>query len=105
MGVAKAAYFPSISLTGTMGLESFELNKLLQSSAKMWGIGGNLLQPVIDFGRIKSNVKITEAQQKEAVIQYIMTVKTAFKEVYDALVKINTAGKKLSAQEEELKSA
>ncbi|MGB5157915.1 MAG: efflux transporter outer membrane subunit [Desulfobacterales bacterium] len=104
IGVAKAAYFPSISLTGTMGLESFELNKLLQSSAKMWGIGGNLLQPVIDFGRIKSNVKITEAQQKEAVIQYIMTVKTAFKEVYDALVKINTAGKKLSAQEEELKA-
>lgn len=104
IGVAKAAYFPSISLTGALGLHSFELDNLMQSSARMWNIGGNLIEPILDFGRIDSNVKITEAQQKEAVIQYVKTVKTAFKEVYDALVKIKSSGNKLTAQEEELKA-
>ncbi|MFH2045487.1 MAG: efflux transporter outer membrane subunit [Pseudomonadota bacterium] len=104
IGVAKAAYFPSISLTGALGLESFELDNLMRSSARMWNIGGNLIEPVLDFGRRNSNVKITEAQQKQAVIQYVKTVKTAFKEVYDALIKIKTSGNKLSAQEEELKA-
>ncbi|MBU1052208.1 MAG: efflux transporter outer membrane subunit [Proteobacteria bacterium] len=104
IGVAKAAYFPSISLTGALGLHSFELDNLMQSSARMWNIGGNLIEPVLDFGRRNSNVKITEAQQKQAVIQYVKTVKTAFKEVHDALIKIKTSGNKLSAQEEELKA-
>lgn len=104
IGVAKAAYFPSISLTGTLGLQSLELDNLIQSSAGMWNIGGNLMAPILDFGRIKSNVKITEAQQKEALIQYVKTVKTAFKEVYDALAKITTSRNKLKAQEEELKA-
>lgn len=104
IGVAKAAYFPSISLTGALGLHSFELDNLMQSSARMWNIGGNLIEPVLDFGRINSNVKITQAQQKEAVVQYVKTVKTAFKEVYDALIKIKTSGNKLSAQEDEMKA-
>lgn len=104
IGVAKAAYFPSISLTGALGLHSFELDNLMKSSARMWNIGGNLMEPLVDFGRIKSNVKITEAQQKQAVIQYVKTVKTAFKEVHDALIRINTSGKKLAAQEDELKA-
>lgn len=104
IGVAKAAYFPSISLTGTLGLQSLELDSLIQSSAGIWNIGGNLMAPILDFGRIKSNVKITEAQQKEALIQYVKTVKTAFKEVYDALAKITTSRNKLKAQEEELKA-
>ncbi|MDO9585104.1 MAG: efflux transporter outer membrane subunit, partial [Syntrophales bacterium] len=97
IGVTKAAYFPSISLTGTMGLQSLELGSLIQSSAGIWNIGGNLMAPILDFGRIKSNVKITEAQREEALIQYVKTVKTAFKEVYDALAKITTSRNKLKA--------
>ncbi len=104
IGSAKAAYFPSISLTGALGLHSFELDNLMQSSARMWNIGGNLLEPIVDFGRINSNVNISEAQQKEAVIEYVKAVKTAFKEVYDALIKIKTSNNKLSAQKEELKA-
>lgn len=101
IGVARAAYFPSISLTGILGRESVELGNLIHPSAAMWSIGANAAASVLDFGRIKSNVKIMEAQQKEALIQYVMTVKVAFKEVYDALAKIETSGNKLKAQEEE----
>lgn len=104
IGVARAAYFPSLSLTGLLGLQSEELNNLMDSSAGLWNIGGSLKAPLLDFGRIKANVKITEARQQEALIRYIKTVKTAFKEVYDALTRITTSRNKLQAQEYEMQA-
>lgn len=101
IGVAKAAYFPSISLTGTAGVSSTELSSLFKSSAGLWGFGPSLYVPIFDFGRIKSSVEIAEAQKDAAVVTYAKTVKSAFKEVYDALKKIEISGAKLSAQHEE----
>lgn len=101
IGVAKAAYFPSISLTGTAGVSSTELSSLFKSSAGMWGFGPSLYVPIFDFGRIKSSVEIAEAQKDAAVVSYAKTVKSAFREVYDALNKIKSTGEKLSAQHEE----
>ena len=100
IGVAKAAYFPTISLTGTAGYSSSELDNLLNASAQMWGLGAALYVPLFDFGRIENSVREAEAKKDEAVTLYAQTVKVAFKEVYDALAKIRAADEKLTAQEE-----
>ncbi|MHC3994815.1 efflux transporter outer membrane subunit [Thiomicrolovo sp. ZZH C-3] len=100
IGVAKAAYFPTISLTGTAGYSSSELDNLLNASAQMWGLGATLYVPLLDFGRIENSVNEAEAKKDEAVMVYAQTVKAAFKEVYDALAKIRAADEKLTAQEE-----
>ncbi|MBU1641842.1 TolC family protein, partial [bacterium] len=100
IGVAKAEYFPSISLTGTAGLQSTELSTLMRSSAGMWGFGPSLNVPLLDFGRIENSVKIAEAQKDAALITYGKTVKNAFKEVYDILKKIEISRDKLIAQNE-----
>ncbi|WP_345984605.1 efflux transporter outer membrane subunit [Sulfurimonas sp. HSL-1656] len=100
IGVAKAAYFPTISLTGTAGYSSSELDNLLNASAQMWGLGAALYVPLFDFGRIENSVREAEAKKDEAVTVYAKTVKVAFKEVYDALAKIRAADEKLTAQEE-----
>jgi len=100
IGVARAAYFPSISLTGTAGYGSSTLDNLLKSSAQTWGIGAALYVPFFDFGRITNSVNEAEAKKDEAVTFYAQTVKNAFKEVYDALARIQAAGEKLTAQEE-----
>lgn len=104
IGVARAAYFPDISLTGFMGIQSDELKNLFQSSAGIWSIGANLTTPLIDANRIRSNIRITEARQKQAVIIYVRTVKTAFKEVYDALNRLERVRARLEAQQEALKA-
>ncbi|MCD6130143.1 MAG: efflux transporter outer membrane subunit [Deltaproteobacteria bacterium] len=101
IGVARAAYFPNISLTGLFGYNSENLSDLIQSSAKIWGVGPSATIPIFDFGRIKSNVKITEAEKKAALVQYTQTVKNAFKEVFDALKKVKISKQKLKAQKEE----
>ena len=100
IGVAKAAYFPSISLTGSAGYTSNEFDQLMNSSAQYWGFGPSLYVPLLDFGRIKSNVEAAEAAKDEAVTIYVQSVKVAFKEVYDALETIKAAHEKLTAQEE-----
>jgi HAE1 family hydrophobic/amphiphilic exporter-1/multidrug efflux pump len=104
VGVARAAYFPRISLTGLLGLQSSELGNLIQSSAVFWNIGANATMPLLDFGRTRGNVKLKEAQKEEALLQYIKTVRTAFKEVYDGLVSLEQSMKRLDTQKEQLES-
>ena len=104
IGAAKAAYFPSISLTGLLGFQSAELSNLMQRSAKVWGVGPSANMPIFDFGRIKSNIKIAEAEKKAALVQYKQTVRNAFKEVFDALNSIKISKQKLKAQAEELEA-
>ena len=100
IGVAKAAYFPTISLTGTAGYSSTDFDTLMNSSAQFWGFGPALYVPLLDFGRIESTVAEAEAKKDEAVASYALTVRTAFKEVYDALTKIRSAREKVTAQDE-----
>ncbi len=104
IAVAKASYFPSITLTGSAGLQSNELSNLIQSSASFWNIGAIVAGTVLDFGRTKNTIMLKEAQKKEALIQYVKTVRTAFKEVYDAMVNLDQSIKRLEAQREQLRS-
>ncbi len=99
IGAAKAAYFPSISLTSILGFQSLELSNLLQRSAKFWNFNPQASMSIFDFGRIKSNVEIAKAQKQEAIIQYKRTVRNAFKEVFDALNTLKSDKSKLKSQE------
>jgi multidrug efflux system outer membrane protein len=82
--VAKAAYFPSISLSGALGFSSMELSEFITSSARTWNIGSSLVAPLFDFGRIKSQVRSREALQEMARIGFESSVTRAFLEVYEA---------------------
>ena len=86
IGVAKAAYFPQISLTGSGGFQSSALTNLFNGPSGMWNFGGTLVQPIFNGGRTRSNVKLTEARQQEAVLTYQQTIQQAFRGVSDALV-------------------
>ena len=86
IGVAKADYFPQISLTANGGFQSSALTSLFTGPAGLWNFGGSLAQPIFAGGRIRSNVRFTEARQQEAALVYQQTIQQAFRGVSDALV-------------------
>ena len=88
IGVAKAALFPTISLTGIYGHESLELSDLATYPARIWTLGLGLTLPIFDAGRLSSRVDQATAQQKQALASYEGSVQTAFREVNDALVDV-----------------
>jgi len=86
IGVAKDAYFPQITLTAVGGYQSPALTDLFSGPAGLWSFGGQLLQPIFTGGKIRSNVRLTEAQQHETVLVYQQSIQQAFREVSDSLV-------------------
>ena len=86
IGAAKAAYFPQISLTGSAGYQSTALTSLFTGAAGIWSFGGALAQPIFQGGRLKSNVRLAEAQHQESLLTYQQTIQTAFRDVSNALV-------------------
>ena len=86
IGVAKAAYFPQISLTGFLGGQGNQLSSLFSGPSSVWSLAPQVAQPIFTAGRLKSNVKLTEALQQSALIQYEKTIQTAFSEVSNALI-------------------
>ncbi len=99
IGVAQAAYFPRISLTGFLGGESNQLSTLFKGPTRVWQFAPQVSQPIFSAGRIKSNVRLAEAQQNIALIQYEKAIQTAFREVSDALVQFRKV-KEIRAQQE-----
>jgi len=86
IGVAKADYFPHISLTGTGGYQSTALTGLFTGPAGLWTAGATAVQPVFEGGRIRNRVRLAEARTQEATLLYQRTVQQAFRDVSDALV-------------------
>ena len=86
IGVAKAAYFPQITLTAVAGYQSSALTNLFTGPAGFWNFGGQLAQPIFTGGKIRSNVRLTEAQKQESVLFYQQSIQQAFREVSDSLV-------------------
>jgi len=105
IGVAKAAYFPSISLTGLYGGESMALSSLFKSSAGIWSAALGLSMPIFDAGRTGARVDQASALQKEALANYRKTVQTAFKEVNDALVGVREYDEEESANRAQVAAA
>lgn len=100
IGVAKAAYFPAISLTGLLGFASSDFSDLFTGSAKVWQYSAPITVPIFTAGRISSQVKVTEAIQQQYLYQYQQTIQTAFREVNDALADQNLTRKQLEAQKQ-----
>jgi outer membrane protein, multidrug efflux system len=96
---AKAAYFPSISLTGLFGFQSNQLSSLFTGGGNTWSFAPQIVQPLFTAGRLKSNVRIEQSRQKLALVQYEQTVQTAFREVSDALIERRKI-KEIRAQQE-----
>jgi multidrug efflux system outer membrane protein len=86
IGVAKAAYFPQITLTASGGFQSSALTSLFTGPAGLWSFGGSLVQPVFAGGRIRSGVRLSEARQQETLLIYEQTIQQAFRGVSDSLV-------------------
>jgi multidrug efflux system outer membrane protein len=86
IGVAKAQYFPAISLTGQVGTASNALNTLFHNSSFAYTYGTTITEPIFDAGRIRSNVHLTEAQQREALLTYKKAIAQSFQDVSNALV-------------------
>jgi multidrug efflux system outer membrane protein len=86
IGVARAAYFPQIALTGNAGYESAKLTNLFQGPAGVWTLAGAFTQPIFEGGRLKSGVRLAEAQHEQLLLTYQQTIQGAFRDVSDALV-------------------
>jgi len=86
IGVAKAAYFPQISLSGVLGGQSTRLANLFSGPNGAWSFVPQVTQPIFTGGRLKSNVRVAEAERERAQIAYQKSIQTAFSEVSDALI-------------------
>ena len=86
IGVAKAAYFPDISLTGLLGLESAQLSDLFKGPSRVWSFGAGIAQPIFNAGRIRAQVAKAEALQREALYTYQKAIISAFQDVENALI-------------------
>jgi NodT family efflux transporter outer membrane factor (OMF) lipoprotein len=86
IGAARALYFPQITLTGLLGVQSRALSNLFIRPAESFNIVPQAALPIFNAGRIRSTVRLTEAQKLEAIAAYEQSIQTAFREVSDALV-------------------
>lgn len=99
VGVAKAAFFPQISLTGLFGVESAALSDLFTGPSRIWRFGPSVTLPIFDAGRNRANLEVTFAQQREALHRYEQAIQQAFREVEDALVAHRKAREALAEQD------
>ena len=86
IGVAKAAFFPSIALTGTGGLESNQLSRFISAPSEAWLGALSVAQPIFEGGALRSQLKLTRAQYQETVLAYEQTVQSALEQVSNALI-------------------
>jgi multidrug efflux system outer membrane protein len=86
VGVAKAAFFPQISLTGLFGAQSTSLTSFLDGPATVWSFGGQAVQPIFQGGRIRSNYRLAWARRDEAELTYKQAVLQAFTDTSNSLI-------------------
>jgi len=98
IGVAKAAFYPSISLTGLLGVASADLSKLFTSDARTWTFAGSVNQPIFTGGTLSGQLAVSEAQQKQALYTYLQSIQTAFGEVENSLVDQAKTRQQVAAQ-------
>ena len=99
IGAARAAFFPSISLTGSYGYASAELDQLVGNDRRTWSFGPTISLPLFDFGARRGNLSVAEARQSIAVADYERTIQISFQEVSDALAGRRFLSEQVRAQE------
>lgn len=98
IGAARAAFFPTISLTGSLGVSSASLGNLFEGGARTWSFGPNLSVPIFTAGRTQANLDAAKIARESAVATYEKTIQTAFREVADALAARATLVDEIVAQ-------
>lgn len=104
IGVAKALYFPIVSLTGSFGVESTELSNLFLGPAKMWSYAGQATMPIFTAGAIAGQVKASEAVKEQYLVRYQQVIQQAFREVDDALLDQSKSRKQLAIQKQQVEA-
>ncbi|HEX5514792.1 MAG TPA: efflux transporter outer membrane subunit [Gammaproteobacteria bacterium] len=99
IGAARAAFFPRISLTGSIGTVSAELSDLFGSGTGTWLFMPQISLPIFDGGRNRANLALSEVRKSQAVVAYERTIQVAFREVADALVARDNLEEQVAAQE------
>jgi multidrug efflux system outer membrane protein len=104
IGVAKAQYFPSISLTGFFGSASTEFSNLFTGPTKAWSYAGSLAGPIFTAGKIKGSVKAAQAVQQQALFGYEQAIRNGFRECEDALIDQDRTRVQLDAQAKQVEA-
>lgn len=99
IGAARAAFFPRISLTGSIGTASNQLDGLFESGSRAWSFMPQLVLPIFDAGRNRANLNLAEARNNIAIAEYEKSIQTAFREVSDALVARAALEEQIAAQQ------
>ena len=105
IGVARAQYFPQISLTSLGGSASNQLSSVFSSPNGYWYAAGSISEPIFDGGRIRSNYRLSKAQEQEMLLAYQKTILNAFKDVSNSLVSYKETREHREEQAEQVKSA
>jgi len=99
IGAARAAFFPSITLTGSVGYASGELRDLVGSDNRVWNYGASVNLPIFDYGRNRGNLTVANARERIALANYERAIQTGFREVSDALAGRAHLAEQVAAQE------
>ncbi|MDY0187080.1 MAG: efflux transporter outer membrane subunit [Syntrophus sp. (in: bacteria)] len=102
IGVARAQYFPTLSLTGFFGWASEDLSNLFAGPAKIWNWGGMMTAPIFTGGAVRGQVMSAEAIRQQALFNYRNTIQTAFREVEDSLIDQRRTREQLEAQQRQV---
>lgn len=97
IGVAQAMRFPSISLTGSLGLASSDLASIATGESLVWSVGSGIVGPIFNFGKNKRRVEIERRRAEQLLLAYEETVLQSFREVEDALIEIETLRREIKA--------
>jgi multidrug efflux system outer membrane protein len=104
IGVAKAAFFPSISLTGLLGTASNDLSDLFKGPSRTWQFAGSLAQPIFTGGALTGQLQVAEALQQQALLNYQQTIQNAFAEVDNGLIEVAKLREQLKDQAAQIKA-
>jgi multidrug efflux system outer membrane protein len=105
IGVARAQYFPQISLTSLGGAASNQLNSIFTGPSAYWYAAGSISQPIFDGGRIRSNYRLSKAQEQEMLLEYQKTILNALRDVSNSLVTYHQTRARREEESEQVKSA
>ncbi|MGK3360481.1 efflux transporter outer membrane subunit [Citrobacter portucalensis] len=104
IGAARAAFFPSITLTSSVSSSSSDLSNLFNAASGMWNFVPKIELPIFNAGRNQSNLDLAEIRQQQSVVNYEQKIQNAFKEVADALVLRQSIADQISGQQRYLDS-
>jgi len=98
VGVARTAFYPQFTISGSGGVQSISLGSLISAPSLFWSLGGDLLQPIFNGGRNRANLAATQAAYQESVANYRQSTLTAFQQVEDSLAGLDSLARAAQSQ-------